>query len=62
MEHLRDPRQGERLQVFLNGTRTNDFTHTDPARSLTSGHIGIQTHGATDKAAFRDIRLRELPS
>ncbi|MYS10778.1 hypothetical protein GTW71_31085 [Streptomyces sp. SID6041] len=40
----------------------NDFTHTDPARSLTSGHIGIQNHGATDKAAFRHIRLRELPS
>ncbi|MEU2076177.1 ThuA domain-containing protein [Streptomyces sp. NPDC013489] len=54
--------QGERLQVFLNGIKINDFTNTDPARSLTSGHIGIQNHGAADQAAFRDIRLKELPS
>ncbi|MFI0986543.1 ThuA domain-containing protein [Streptomyces exfoliatus] len=54
--------QGERLQVFLNGIKINDFTNTDPARSLTSGHIGIQNHGAGDQAAFRDIRIKELPS
>lgn len=54
--------RGERLQVFLNGVKINDFTNTDPARSLTSGHIGIQNHGAADQAAFRNIRLKELPS
>ncbi|MFJ8660710.1 ThuA domain-containing protein [Streptomyces sp. NPDC093795] len=54
--------QGERLQVFLNGIKINDFTNTDPARSLASGHIGIQNHGADDQAAFRDIRIKELPS
>ncbi len=31
--------EGERLQVFLNGVKINDFTNTDPVRSLTSGHI-----------------------
>ncbi|MEU4658745.1 ThuA domain-containing protein [Streptomyces sp. NPDC023723] len=54
--------QGERLQVFLNGVRINDFTNTDPERSLTDGYLGLQNHGAADKVSFRDIQLRELPS
>ncbi|MGX6744790.1 ThuA domain-containing protein [Streptomyces xantholiticus] len=54
--------QDERLQVFLNGVKINDFTNTDPARSLTDGYIGIQNHGAEDQVAFRDIQLKELPS
>ncbi|MGP2437314.1 ThuA domain-containing protein [Streptomyces sp. JW3] len=54
--------QGERLQVFLNGVKINDFTNTDPERSLTDGYIGLQNHGAADKVSFRDIQLRELPS
>jgi type 1 glutamine amidotransferase len=51
--------EGERLQVFLNGTKINDFTDTDPARSL-AGHIGIQNHGAGDDVSFRNIRIKEL--
>jgi type 1 glutamine amidotransferase len=51
--------EGERLQVFLNGVRINDFTNTDPARSL-AGHIGIQNHGDGDDAAFRNVRIKEL--
>ncbi len=43
--------EGERLQVFLNGTKINDFTNTDPARSLTQGYIGIQNHGSPDVVA-----------
>jgi hypothetical protein len=54
--------EGERLQVRLNGVRINDFTNTDPARSLTDGHIGLQNHGDEDEVAFRDVRLRELTS
>ncbi len=54
--------QGERLQIFLNGVKINDFTNTDPARSLKDGHIGIQNHGADDQVSFRNIHLRELPS
>lgn len=52
--------QGERLQVFLNGRRINDFTNRDPARSLRQGHIGIQNHGPEDAVSFRNIRVKEL--
>jgi len=52
--------EGERLQVFLNGVKINDFTNTDPVRSLTSGYIGIQNHGTGDDASFRNIRIKEL--
>ncbi|MEV1001707.1 ThuA domain-containing protein [Nonomuraea sp. NPDC050202] len=54
--------EGERLQVFLNGSRINDFTNTDPARSLQQGHIGIQNHGSGDVVSFRNIRIKELTS
>jgi type 1 glutamine amidotransferase len=53
--------EGERLRVYLNGVKINDFTNADPARSLTDGHIGIQNHGADDEVSFRDIRIKELP-
>ncbi|MEU2246563.1 ThuA domain-containing protein [Streptomyces sp. NPDC019224] len=54
--------QGERLQIFLNGVKINDFTNTDPVRSLKEGYIGLQNHGANDQVSFRDIQLKELPS
>jgi type 1 glutamine amidotransferase len=54
--------EGERVQVFLNGTKINDFTNTDPARSLVSGHVGIQNHGDGDDVSFRNVRIRELGS
>ncbi|MFD7709395.1 ThuA domain-containing protein [Streptomyces sp. NPDC059786] len=54
--------EGERLRVFLNGVKINDFTNTDPARSLRDGHLGIQNHGADDQVSFRNIRIRELPA
>ncbi|MDH2430218.1 ThuA domain-containing protein [Sphaerisporangium sp. TRM90804] len=52
--------EGERVQLLLNGTKINDFTNTDPARSLRQGHIGIQNHGDGDDVAFRNIRIKEL--
>lgn len=54
--------EGERLRVYLNGVKINDFTNTDPARSLTDGHIGIQNHGADDEVSFRNVRIKELPA
>ncbi|MGW2509699.1 ThuA domain-containing protein [Streptomyces scopuliridis] len=54
--------QGERLQIFLNGVKINDFTNTDPERSLKDGYIGLQNHGADDQVSFRDIQLKELPA
>ncbi|KIR60634.1 ThuA domain-containing protein [Micromonospora haikouensis] len=51
--------EGERLQVLLNGVKINDFTNTDPARSL-AGYVGIQNHGTGDDVSFRNIRIKEL--
>ncbi|MEU3979088.1 ThuA domain-containing protein [Streptomyces sp. NPDC026672] len=53
--------EGERLRIWLNGVKINDFTNTDPARSLRDGHLGIQNHGADDQVSFRDVRIKELP-
>jgi type 1 glutamine amidotransferase len=53
--------EGEHLRLWLNGVKINDFTNTDPARSLRDGHIGIQNHGSGDQVSFRDIRIKELP-
>ncbi|WP_151482538.1 lectin [Streptomyces albicerus] len=50
---------GERLEIFLNGRKINDFTNTDPARSLKQGHIGIQNHGDGDEVAFRNVRIKQ---
>ncbi|WP_375546779.1 ThuA domain-containing protein [Streptomyces gossypii] len=49
---------GERLELFLNGRKINDFTNTDPARSLQQGHIGIQNHGDGDEVSFRNVRVK----
>ncbi|MGW7082542.1 ThuA domain-containing protein [Streptomyces sp. NPDC054871] len=54
--------EGERLRIYLNGVKINDFTNTDAARSLKDGHIGIQNHGADDQVSFRDIRVKDLPA
>ncbi|KOG42922.1 ThuA domain-containing protein [Streptomyces resistomycificus] len=54
--------EGERLRVYLNGVKINDFTNTDPARSLRDGHVGLQNHGADDRVSFRDVRIKELPA
>ncbi|MFI7435512.1 ThuA domain-containing protein [Micromonospora haikouensis] len=51
--------EGEHLQVFLNGRKINDFTNTDPARSL-AGHVGLQNHGTGDDVSFRNVRIKEL--
>ena len=40
--------------------KINDFTNTDPARSLAQGYIGIQNHGTGDDVRFRNIRIKEL--
>ncbi|KAB8171230.1 DUF1080 domain-containing protein [Streptomyces mimosae] len=51
--------EGDNLKIYLNDVLINDFTNTDPARSL-AGHIGIQNHGDADTVQFRDIRVQEL--
>ncbi|MCS7480982.1 DUF1080 domain-containing protein [Umezawaea endophytica] len=51
--------EGERLRVLLNGRQVNDFTNTDPARSLRQGHIGLQNLG-DGTVSFRNVRVKEL--
>ena len=51
--------EGERLRIYLNGSLINDFTNTNPVRSL-AGHIGIQNHGTGDDVSFRNVRIKEL--
>jgi type 1 glutamine amidotransferase len=51
--------EGERLRVYLNGRQVNDFTNTDPARSLQQGHIGLQNLG-NGASSFRNVRIKEL--
>ncbi|MGW7354140.1 ThuA domain-containing protein [Streptomyces sp. NPDC054784] len=52
--------EGERLRIYLNDVLINDFTNTDPARSLTDGYFGLQNHGADDEVSFRNVRVKEL--
>jgi type 1 glutamine amidotransferase len=53
---------GERLQVYLNGVKINDFTNTDPDRSLQDGYIGLQNHGDGDDVSFRNVRVKTAQS
>ncbi len=52
--------EGQRIQVFLNGVKINDYTNTDPNRMTVPGYIGVQNHAAGDDVFFRNIRLRKL--
>lgn len=52
--------QGPRIQIFVNGKRTVDYTETDDAIPL-KGIIGLQIHsGAPAEAWYRNIRIAEL--
>ena len=51
---------GQRIQVFLNGVKINDYTNTDTNRMTVPGFIGVQNHAAGDDVFFRNIRLRKL--
>ncbi len=51
--------EGERVRVLLNGRQVNDFTNTDPARSLRQGYVGLQNLG-DGAVSFRNVRIKEL--
>jgi cytochrome c len=54
---------GDRIQVFLNGSKINDYTDTDPNRMNAPSLIGLQNHGNGDDVFFRNVQIREgLPS
>lgn len=52
--------QGNRIQIYLNGEQTVDYTETDPSVPVI-GVIGLQIHsGPPTEAHYRKIRIRSL--
>jgi PKD repeat protein len=52
--------QGDRIQVFLNGVKINDYADTDPNRMNAPSLIGLQNHGTGDEVFFRDVQINEI--
>ena len=52
--------QGDRIQVFLNGVKINDYADTDPNRMNAPSLIGLQNHGTGDEVFFRDVQVKEI--
>jgi hypothetical protein len=53
--------QGPRIQLWLNGTKTVDYTEADPKIDRT-GVIALQVHGgAKSKVLYKEITIEELP-
>lgn len=54
--------EGPRIQLWINGVQTVDFTETD-AQIEQTGLIGLQIHGGPPSEAwYKDIQLEELAS
>ena len=52
--------EGRRIQLWLNGKQTVDYTETDESIEQ-RGLIGVQIHGGPPSEAwYKDIRIREL--
>jgi hypothetical protein len=52
--------QGKRIQIWLNGTQTVDYTEKDDGIA-DSGVIAVQIHGGPpSQASYRNIRIRNL--
>jgi hypothetical protein len=50
----------DRIIVYLNGAKINEWIDDDPNVDLATGHIGLQMHGAGDDVFFRNVRVRQL--
>jgi hypothetical protein len=54
--------EGSRIQIWLNGIQTVDYTETDPKIEM-AGIIAVQIHGgATSLVQYKDLLIEELPS
>ncbi len=52
--------EGPRIQIWLNGIQTVDYTETEPGIAMT-GMIAIQIHGnATSLVQYKDLVIKEL--
>lgn len=53
--------EGPRVQLWVNGIQTVDYTETEPVLPAT-GVIALQIHGnAVSEVRFKDIEIDELP-
>ena len=53
--------KGEKIQIFLNGTQTVDYTEKEPKKGATKGIIAFQLHaGPPMLVSFKDIYIKEL--
>ena len=53
--------EGPRIQIWLNGVQTVDYTETEPGIEMT-GIIAVQIHGnATSIVSYKDLKIEELP-
>ncbi|NHC14961.1 family 16 glycoside hydrolase [Motilibacter deserti] len=52
--------EGQRIQVWLNGVKINDYVNTDPARLKGATMIGLQNHGTGDEVFYRNVRIKAL--
>ena len=50
----------DRIVVYLNGVKINEWLDDDPNVDLATGHIGLQMHGSGDDVYFRNVRVRDL--
>jgi hypothetical protein len=51
--------EGSRIQLWINGVQTVDYTETDPAIPRT-GKIAIQIHSGATEIRYKDIVVEEL--
>jgi len=52
--------QGPRVQIWLNGTQTVDYTEPD-AKIARRGVIAVQIHGGpAAEASYRNLRIKDL--
>jgi hypothetical protein len=55
--------EGARVQLWINGVQSVDFTEPDPAIAKEDGHVAVQVHGGGKAEAwFKDIAIEELPA
>jgi len=56
--------EGPRIRLWLNGTKTVDFTEPEPPEKIArTGIIGLQIHGGPPSESwYKDITITELPS
>ena len=52
--------RNDRIVVYLNGVKINEWLDDDPNVDLATGHIGLQMHGAGDDVFFRNVRVKAL--